>query len=255
MPQVGVKYAGQNLSWEEARQRSEDPDFPYPPPLIEAMADQRNDGIPSASTVVGCLRRFELQRTTDYYGEASGELPPLFGTAFHEYMDKYRQRLIKPGELTETSLTTIVNTEAGEILFGGRFDFFAPGKLISDWKSKRNIPQGFTPPNEHIGQVNIYNWLASTAGYEPAPTWELAYVSQGWVQRFQRDTLPVERIGRYVRKRLDEWGTAKAQGKLPAPVPQLFELDAKGQQAAPCRYCPVREACLAALKIEEERPF
>lgn len=255
MPQVGIKFAGQELTWDEARERAHDPSFPYPPPLIEAMANQRDDAHPSASTVVGCLRRFELQRKLHYFAEANGELPPIMGTAFHDYMDRFREKIIKPGQMTETRLSTLVDTGYGTIEFSGKFDFFDPGVLISDWKKKSYIAQSFEPPKEHIGQVNIYNWLAKMNGYEPAPTWELAYVSEHWAARFQRPTADVGAVGEFVVKRLRKWHQHATNGSLPPPVSQLFQPDAKGKLPAPCGYCPVREQCLAALRRDADEPF
>lgn len=256
MPQVGIKFGNRLLTWDEARAEAHNPAFPYPPPLVEAMADQRDDPHPSASTVVGCLRRFEIQRTTEWYGEANGELPPIMGTAFHDYMDRFRERIIQPGQLTETRLMTIVDTGYGTIPFSGKFDFFDPGVLVSDWKKKSYISKDFEPPKEHVGQVNIYNWLAKMNGYKPAPTWELAYVSEHWAARFQRPTAEVDAIGEFVHKRLRRWHKHSTEGTLPPPVSQLFQPDAKGKLPAPCGYCPVREFCLAALREEAEgKPF
>lgn len=260
MPQVGIKYAGVEYTWDEARELAENPTFPYPPPLIEAMADSRDDKEPSASSIVGCLRRFELQRKVSYYAEAGGELAPLFGTAYHALMEKHQQRTLRPGDLAETRLFAKVvlypgNSQYSVVNFGGQMDFFRPGVLIRDWKSKKYIPRGFTPPSEHVGQVNIYNWLAAENGLEAAPTWELVYVTQGWVQREHGPTTPVAAIGNYVRERLIEWASAARRGALPAPVPQLFQADERGNLPAPCSYCPVREQCLAALKRGEGKPF
>ena len=170
MPQVGIRFAGRELTWEQARVEAHNPEFPYPPPLVEAMAEQRDDESPSASVVVGCLRRFELQRTVNYYGEATGELPMLFGNSWHAMMDEYRQKMLQPGQLAETRLSTLVDTGYGVVPFSGKPDFFDPGVLISDWKSKKYLAKGFEPPKEHIGQVNIYNWLAAENGLLPAPT-------------------------------------------------------------------------------------
>lgn len=261
MPQVGIKYAGKEYKWTEARLLAEEPDFPFPPPLVEAMAEQRDDQVPSASSIIGCLRAFELKRTIDYYEEANSMLPALFGTAFHSFMDAQRQKHAKPSDLIERRLGALVTLEhevdgSYQVYFSGKPDFLAPGRLVSDWKSKVYIPQGFVPPVGHVRQVNIYNWLAAENGYQPAPTWELTYVSQTWALRFTGTTATAGVVGNYLRKRLNHWADAHARRVLPPPVPQLFLTDAKGQLAAPCRYCPVREACLAALKeAETEKPF
>lgn len=262
MPQLGIRYAGRDYTWDEARAAAEeDASFPYPPPLIEAMADRREDKQPSASSISDCLRRFELKRTLDYYGDPNKELPPIFGTAFHAEMDKYRQKLLQPGDLSETRLYANLDVWVNDdplprsIRFGGQFDFFRPGVLLSDWKSKSYIPVGFTVQENHVKQANIYNWLAYKNGYEPAAKWEIAYVSNAWAVRKQGVMQPLARVESFLRQRLTAWAQAAGSGTLPPPVSALFEADAKGKPPAPCSYCDVREQCRAALKESAPRPF
>lgn len=261
MPQVGIKYAGINYTWDEAREASADPSFPYPLALVEAMADQRGDTQPSASSIVGCLRRFELQRKMNYFDEANGQLPPLFGTAWHSLMEMYTERIKRAGDLIEKRLSKTFRFDRGnsaysEVEFSGKLDFFRPGQFIMDWKSKRHIPQGFVPTQENTRQANIYNWLAAVNGYEAAPNVELVYVTQGWVQREVFRATPLDVVEDFVTRRLTRWVEAARSGSLPPPVPELFgEPDRYGKLPAPCGYCPVREQCLAAIKSEEARPF
>lgn len=256
MPQVGIRYGGINYTWDEARAASEDPSFPFPLPLVEAMAEQRGDVQPSASSIVGCLRRFELQRKLDYFGDATGQLAPLFGTAWHSLMEMYTERIRRDTDLVEKRLGVRVETPVGAIDFDGKLDFFRPGQFILDWKSKRHIPQNFKPTRENTRQANIYNWLAAENGYDAATSVELVYVTQGWVQREVFPATDVALVGDFVTRRLTRWAQHARDGSLPPPVPELFgEPDRYGKLPAPCGYCPVREQCLAAIKSEEARPF
>lgn len=260
MTQVGIRVNGIEYTWDEARAASEDASFPYPPPLIEAMADRRDDQQPSASTLSDCLRRFELKRTGQYYGDPDKELAPLFGTGFHLLMDQYRQKIMQPGDLSETRLYATIEVATSNqatrlIRFGGQFDFFRPGVLLSDWKSKKYIPAGFTVQEAHVRQANIYNWLVEQNGYEPAQDWEIAYVDQSRALRFQGRMQPTARVGSFIRRRLTEWAQSASSGVLPPPVSAFYESDAKGKPLAPCLYCEVREQCRAALKADAPRPF
>lgn len=256
MPQLGIRFGGRDYTWDEARVAAEeDAEFPYPPPLIEAMADRREDTQPSASSISDCLRRFELKRTIGYYGDPNKELPPIFGTGFHLLMDQYRQKIMQPGDLSETRLYATLNVAGRDVRFGGQFDFFRPGVLLSDWKSKSYIPVGFTVQEAHVKQANIYNWLAYKNGYVPAEKWEIAYVSNAWAVRKQGAMQPLARVESFLTQRLTQWAQAAGSGALPPPVSALFEADAKGKLPAPCVYCDVREQCLAALKESSPRPF
>lgn len=255
MPQVGIRIGSRELTWEEAAIEAERGAIPYPPPLIAEMAQQRDSQTPTASTLAGCLRRFELQRTTPYYEAAHKALPSIFGTAFHALMDTHRQRNLKEGEHAETRWSAVVD-EYRPITLSGQVDFLREGDIISDWKTKKYIPKGFEPPQEHKAQVNVYNWLAAQNGLTPARTGELVYVSQDWIERF---TFPLKEqgyVGDWIRARLGIWADSVARDSLPAPVPQFYQQDeATGRLAAPCAYCPVIEACRAALAAETEAPF
>src|SRR3954471_4681550 len=97
MPLVGIQYGASQLRWTEAMQLArEDENFAYPPPLLAAMQDNREDSIPTASVIAGCLRQFALKRRVEYYERPNGLLPPIFGTAFHAEMEKYTEH--DPGQ-------------------------------------------------------------------------------------------------------------------------------------------------------------
>lgn len=266
MPQVGIRVGAKTYTWEEAHAAAEAGTIPYPPPLVAEMAQQRNSQMPTASTLGGCLRRFELQRTTDYYESGHKMLPAIFGTAFHALMDGHRQKVLKPGEHGESrwhAEIAIPSFETGgplrdnhRVTLSGQVDFLREGDIISDWKTKKYIPQGFQPTQEHKAQVNVYNWLAAQNGLTPAKTGELVYVSQDWASTFRFPLRDTAFVGDWIRTRLAVWADAVARGKLPPPVEAFWQQDeTTGKMAAPCVYCPVLEACRAALATESEVPF
>lgn len=246
MPVIGLQFGPEQLSWAQALERSELGEFPYPPPLIRAMMPTRDSQVPTASVLAGCMRRFELQRTVEYHVKPANQLAPLFGTAFHALMAQHREGY--PGH-SELSLTASMD---GHWL-AGTVDFLLPGSLISDWKTKRHIPKGFSPPPEHRAQVNVYNWLAAENGYEPAREYELVYVDQGWLSRFIGPLKDLSITRDWISKRLRLWSEPVNRGELPAPLTTLFNPDPK--QQGPCRYCEVREQCVAALKETMPAPF
>jgi hypothetical protein len=138
----------------------------------------------------------------------------------------------------------------------GICDFLHEGVVVRDWKSKKFLPQGFEPPVGHKRQVNVYNWLAAENGYTPAPEWELVYVSQSWLSRFFGKTHPLARVGDWVRERLHEWALYESVEELVPPLAELFQVDERTKKpVAPCAYCPVRDACLAAWRGDKEAPF
>lgn len=257
MPLVGIAWGARRLTWKEAEAEAEEGKLPYPVPLLRAMQDQRADVTPSASVIAGCLRQFQLKREQGYYERPQDLLSPLFGTAFHSLMEAYTET----GPRQHKELLLQVAVDLGipgyEVTtVSGRCDYLHEGVLIRDWKTKRFIPQGHVAPPEARVQVNIYNWLASECGYEPAPMGELAYVSNAWVQPERFPLRPVALTKKYVLGRLKHWASYVKQGQLPPPHPAFFQAaDAKGRMPYPCGFCPVREACLEAYRQEEEAPF
>lgn len=277
MPLVGLAWGAREMNWQQAKSESEAGSFPYPVPLIRAMEDQRNDSVPSASVIAGCLRAFALKQRVDYYEKPQGLLPSIFGTAFHMMMDKYteddppRMEVIDqlPGGRVdiqeirsgprhkELFLKTTVDLQLSgynAVEVSGRCDFLHEGVLVRDWKSKVYLAQSFAAPDDHFLQGNIYNWLAYENGLRPAPEIEIAYVSQSFGSRERRPALPLDDMFRYVRARLRIWAKAEIAGGLPYPIDAFFHPTAKGP-AAPCSFCPVREACMAAFRQETESPF
>lgn len=278
MPLVGIAYGAQRLTWPQAKQESQAGTLPFPLPLLAAMEDQREDPVPTASVLAGCLRQFQLKRRTEYYEKPADMLPSIFGTAFHAMMEGYTtvdpgqayfpddtsgpaQEYVKPGPRhRELRLVASVNLglpgyEAVEVK--GQCDFLHEGVLVRDWKSKRFLPLNFEPPIDNVRQVNVYNWLAAENGYQPAPEYELVYVSQSWLSRFTGKTARLAKVKDWVVERLHEWALYESQGELVPPLEALFaEPDPKTRKfPAPCGYCPVREACLAEWREGAEAPF
>jgi hypothetical protein len=276
VPLIGIQYGAQRLTWQQARSESAAGTLPFPLPLLTAMEDNREDPVPTASVLAGCLRQFQLKRRVEYYEKPTGLLPSIFGTAFHSLVELYTehdpgqqafpddltgpaQDYVKPGPRHKELLLT-AKVELGvpgyeEVLVSGRCDYLHEGVLVRDWKSKVYLPQGFEPPLAHTRQVNVYNWLASENGLTPAPQYSLVYVSQTWLSHFLGRTANVNRVGEWVRERLHEWALYESQGELVPPLDELFQKDDRGKPLPPCGYCPVREACLAAWRGEQEEPF
>lgn len=246
MPQVGFQYGAQQLTFAEAEVAAEQGQFDYPVPLIRAIAEQRTLKVPSASAIAGCLRQFELKKRVDYYARPGASLPSLFGTAWHSHMERYTPTGQQKHKELALAAEFAVDGESHTLT--GQLDYLHEGEVLRDWKSKAYIPQGFTPPKGHKAQVNVYNVLAAENGYTPATHWELVYVSQSWLSRFSEPMAPLDATRRWISQRLSLWARSSAGGNLPAPLPEVLAVDAKGKPLAPCGYCEVREHCLAALK-------
>jgi hypothetical protein len=251
MPALGFQFGTVNLTWAEAEARSAEGSFPYPVPLIKAMAEDRGNTTPSASSIAGCLRRFALKRSVGYYVRPTGQLPSIFGTAFHTLMQQHTPPSL--GTHIEQHLSYTLEVGGKAVVMRGTMDYLEEGVLVRDYKTKAFIPQGFSPPWEHRVQVDVYNWLASRNGLRPAPRWELVYVSQSWLAKFVGATLPLVEVEGWVRKRLTAWLEYDAAGILPPTLPELDMVDAKDKPVAPCAYCEVREHCLAARRDEQRK--
>lgn len=274
MPMVGLAWGARRLSWQQAKSEYQAGQFPYPEPLLSAMADSRDDEVPTASVISSCLRQFQLKRRHEYYERPQDLLPAIFGTAFHALMERYTEHdapeIIDclPGsgvDMTrggprhkELQLRTTVDLGiAGyeAVVVEGRCDYLHEAVLVRDWKSKKFLSTSHTPPQENVRQVNIYNWLAAENEYTPAPTWELVYASQSWVANFSGPTRKLSTVREFVTERLHEWALYESQGELVPPLPELFQADEKGKLPFPCGYCPVRDHCLAAWREGQEAPF
>lgn len=257
MPLAGLAWGARRLSWQQAKQEYQAGSFPYPEPLLRAMADSRDDEVPSASVLSTCLRQFQLKRRHEYYEKPQDLLPAIFGTAFHLLMERYTETDPGPRH-KELDLLTRVNLglpgyEAVPVK--GRCDYLHEAALVRDWKSKKFLGRDHQPTQENVRQVNIYNWLAAENGYTPAPAWELCYVSQSWVATFTDRTRKLSLVREFVVERLHEWALYEVQGELVPPLPELFQADEKGKLPFPCGYCPVREHCLAAWREGQDVPF
>lgn len=252
MPQVGFQHGARQLTFAEAEQLAEKQEFPYPVPLIRAIAEQREPGVPSASVLAGCLRQFELKKRHEYFARASSSLPALFGTAWHSLMERFTET--GEGRHKELFLSAAFEVDGTPLSMSGQLDYLHEGSVLRDWKSKTYIAQGFTPARGHKAQVNIYNVLAQANGYKPAQRWELVYVSQSWLSTFSEPMAPLDSTRAWIEKRLTTWLRSSTGSNLPPPVPEVFQMDAKGKPLAPCGYCEVREHCLAASKAETVTP-
>jgi hypothetical protein len=250
MALVGLKYGQRRMPWAEVMAESIDGLFPYPPALVRALMETRESDVPSASTLAGCLRRWELKRQHDYYVEPTSMLPLLFGTAFHLLMQKYARP--EDGD-AEVQLTGVVDTGLEppyeRLAIQGTPDVSSAGEIL-DYKTKKFIPQGWTSRPEHRAQANVYNWLRAANGKTPAERWRLVYASQSWLAAESGPMRDVEDTGEWIRTRLRVWAKAKLANALPPPLPRVLDVE-KGRPVGECGYCEVREHCLAALQREE----
>lgn len=241
MPQIGIRYGSRYLSWESAREESEAGLLPYPVPLIRAMEDNRTLVAPTASSLAGCLRQFELKRTVDYYASPSSSLPAIFGTAFHALMEEMEG----DGGYTEHQMSTAVVLPLPPpyniVRFSGKVDRLVPGQYILDYKTKVHISKGFETPQAHIQQINIYNWLAYANGYTPAKEWRILYTSQTWTELRHGPTADVRGVEAWVTERLLSWAVPRSRDELPDSLPERDNPNPQAQ--GPCRYCPVRDEC------------
>lgn len=258
MPQLGFIIDKQAYSFDEALAYAATGTAPVPVEFLKALiGDQRDSDMPSPSVLGGCLRKFILERRTDYHAALSSGLPAFFGTAMHAYLERFAA----PGALTEQHLSATVPLGLpepyAEVTLGGTADYIDPeydggAGVLRDWKTKVYLPQkDFYASGQHLRQLNTYHWLWVQNGHRPLKYWELLYFSQTAEPRFFRGELSdPEKVGRWVAKKLREWAQHHRDGTLPPVVPEFDQRGARGALVAPCSYCPVRDACVLAYEVE-----
>lgn len=260
MPQVGFTLGQRNYSFTEALEHARTGTAEVPVEFLTALVPSREDRYPTASSLTGCLRKFELKRTTDYYEPVTNKLPALFGTAMHALLESQAV----DDALVEHHLTTTLDLEDETLpeeyriaVVSGTADYidttFDEGSgRIRDYKSKLYVSKDLYPSKAHRFQVNIYHYLWVRNGHQPLKHWEILYFDQSRAPRYFRGPLsPIEKVERWLRKTLHTWASNAAAGTLPPPIPEFFQRDPKtGKPLSPCSYCEVRAACAARWKEE-----
>src|SRR4051794_27735752 len=91
MPLVGFTIGNDNIPFMEALELARKGQLPYPPAFLRAIFSDRVDHAPSASSLAGCLRRFELKRQTDYYSTPESLIPLTNGNGWHKLLEEAGQ--------------------------------------------------------------------------------------------------------------------------------------------------------------------
>lgn len=220
----------------------------YPVDLVRALVSERAmRPYPSASEVGGCLRRWELSRTTDYTVDPRARLAAMFGTGVHLVLE----RNAPAGALVELKLSRPVDlgddlpNELRHLTVTGTMDYWEPDAgVIRDWKTKRYLRADHDIDAAHIFQVNIYHWLlAGRPDYKPVKQVQIVYMDQNKVQGFTGEPWPLERTERRLVAKLRTWALAKAAGGLPATLDCFTP---SGRWQGLCGWCDVRDACRQA---------
>lgn len=251
MPQRGFIINGETYTLDEALAASKDGLIQYPPALIKASFNTRVSQSPSPSSVAGCLRQLELQRTVDYYRTIESYLPALFGIGVHDLLERQEQGGHTEYSMQATLLFPDLPAPYNKIVMSGRSDHIDTERgVISDYKTKVFIhPKTFKPSAKHVIQLNCYNWLWTQMGNRPLEFYTLYYASQTAYRVATGPLSDPEKVGAWVHERVRLWASAVAYGKLPPPLASVFEKSTKNQGA--CAYCDVRAACLSSLREEE----
>lgn len=263
MPLRGFRVEGKEYAFSELFEQAREGTAPVPSELLTPLVPTRNDDVPSASSLTGCLRKFSLQRQHDYYQELDSEMAPLFGTAMHLLLQQHAPEHVRSEQRLEGTIEVDTAPDLWgdriRITIGGTADYVDPtyrdGEgLIRDYKTKIYLPANWYPPFEHRTQVNIYNLLWSMQeGHRPLKWWEIVYLDQkSQPQIYRGETADVNKVYDWLAKKLTDWWRAEQAGRLPAPVKEFYERTKDKKPVAPCSYCPVRQQCLLAWKQEQE---
>lgn len=246
MPQKGFVINGKNMPLADALTAARAGEIPYPPALLLALFSDRCDPVPTPSALDGCLRRFELQRTTDYYTIPEKGLAAAYGTAFHSALEV---AATAEDNVQESRLTATIDVDGTPYVITGTPDHVdeAASELL-DWKTKNYVGVRFQPSESHIRQVNVYAWLYWKVKGVRLKHWRIVYIapnmSPAVVKPVSGPLDAPELVEGWIAKRIRAWAGPVSEGKLPYPQDSFFEEDPKKQGL--CNWCPVRAHCEAA---------
>lgn len=220
---------------------------------LSLVHEREPRAVPSASALGSCLRRFELERVTDYAVNPLKRMAAFYGNGVHGYLEKMMAR-VAPGVRTETPLAATIYLgmdlapQYEEVTITGIMDYWdRDGGAIRDWKTKVYIPvkdgvAQIAPTPAHIFQVNTYHWMLSQhPDYAPVNRMEIVYLDNKTVAGFAMDPWPLAKTEAKVRGVLRTWAAHRLAGTLP-PVLDGFTMKGK-PTAAPCSYCDLLAVC------------
>ena len=249
----------------------------------------------SATMLLGCPRRSHIESLTDYYTDAAGDYPAFRGTIAHSMLEDnqkesalvehrfhrmYRGTALS-GQLDKLELKNVPNPKellgqwvrwcedmyiweqnalpidlpAQPVLpAGARF-------LISDWKSKHELPTFTYVFSSHQEQGNLYRWLCripagmveiefvyvSMEGVRVMPLYDGGTFRNGRAKPQQLWT--DEQMEEFLNRRMVPLAVS-AKYKKPiaydrVPTDDLWE----------CGYCPVRQQCYELAAKERQAAF
>lgn len=249
MPQAGFSIGGRDVYFADVIAGVRSGEIDYPESLVRACYSDRNDSQPSASTLAGCFRQFELQRQHDYFPRIEDKLAPFFGTALHSALEAEDRKEAEgnPNIHLEVSLKRGLDLSPEKLVtLRGKADYINTTTGVGrDYKSKRYIPAGFQGSAAHRAQVNVYHWLWCH-NQQPLKTWEIIYFDQSRVLTMRGEYAPLDEVEGWLRKRLTFWHQHRAAGTLPPPLDSFFGKDKKARGS--CEYCEVRRHCAAVFE-------
>lgn len=221
-----------------------------PHDLALALVQERSPrAVPSASTLTGCIRRFELELITEYAVDPRKRMAAFYGTGVHAHLEAMMAK-VNPLVQTEVGLKAPIHlgddlpAHLRDVVVTGMADYIdrTPGAVVyRDWKTKVYLPANYAPAPAHIFQVNIYHWMASFLDdYVPADQLQIVYMDQKNVQGFAFTPWPVATVEAKVRAILRTWAAHRQAGTLP---PVLEGWTPKGRPASPCSYCDLLATC------------
>lgn len=248
LPQLGFRLGTDNIDYEDALALARTGAIPYPPAFLRAIFSGRHDSVPTASALAGCMRRFELKRTTPYYVKPEDMIALTGGNGWHHLLEQAGK---DEGGDQELRLKGVLHFDLpapfDRIEITGTSDNIRPPEIM-DWKTTGYIPKNFTGRVSHFAQANVYNWLYAQTFPDAAPLerFRIFYIGNNKeTANIVGDLKPLAHTEDWIRRRIGAWSEPVSRGALPDPVATLWETDPK--KRGECLWCECRSACEAAL--------
>lgn len=249
MPLIGFRLGREEIAYDEAIALARSGAIAYPPAFLRAIFSGRNDQTPTASALAGCMRRFELQRTTPYYVTPESLIALTGGNGWHHLLEQAGKDEGGDQELRLQATLDFPDLPApfDRITITGTSDSIHPPEVM-DWKTTGYIGKQFAGRVSHFAQANVYAWLYARTFPDAAPlaTFRIFYIGNNKETADMRgDLKPIAHTEDWIRRRITEWAEPVSRGVLPLPVATIYEDDPK--KRGECGFCELRAACEAAL--------
>lgn len=216
--------------------------IPFHFAALKTMAFERDVAGVSATELLGCARKWFLQREYPYYIRPEKTWRLYRGTSIHAAIEGQVAGDTDALFIAETRFFREVDLDGETVSISGQVDNFWPylGQgVIADHKDKAYAAKKGPADARHILQLSIYAWIidGDESANVPTPRQGGIYYQDGKGPVLKRfDLLPLAEVETFVQARLREF-RGHGQGTYPEPLRD------EEDQKLMCSSCPVKHIC------------